>query len=147
MGKKKVLDWIFNPTCFSHPKSTDGTLSSNDPETQAFWIEHVKRSRKVAAYFGEELNQTCVNNIWIPDGYKDNPIDKMSPRVRLRDALVNVWKKNSMMRICWTQSSKLFGIGAEASRPVPMISTCPTLTRDILWTIDAGHFRNRGCIR
>ncbi|MGA9519450.1 MAG: L-rhamnose isomerase [Trichococcus sp.] len=141
-AKEKGLGLDFNPTCFSHPKSTDGTLSSNDPETQAFWIEHVKRSRKVAAYFGEELNQTCVNNIWIPDGYKDNPIDKMSPRVRLRDALDQCLKeKFDDAHMLDAVEGKLFGIGAESfTTGSNDFYLSYALTRDILWTIDAGHF-------
>ena len=141
-AKEKGLGLDFNPTCFSHPKSTDGTLSSNDPETQAFWIEHVKRSRKVAAYFGEELNQTCVNNIWIPDGYKDNPIDKMSPRVRLRDALDQcLEEKFDDAYMLDAVEGKLFGIGAESfTTGSNDFYLSYALTRDILWTIDAGHF-------
>ena len=141
-AKEKGFGLDFNPTCFSHPKSTDGTLSSNDPETQAFWIEHVKRSRKVAAYFGEELNQTCVNNIWIPDGYKDNPIDKMSPRVRLRDALDQcLEEKFDDAYMLDAVEGKLFGIGAESfTTGSNDFYLSYALTRDILWTIDAGHF-------
>nr|WP_321292286.1 L-rhamnose isomerase [uncultured Trichococcus sp.] len=141
-AKEKGLGLDFNPTCFSHPKSTDGTLSSNDLETQAFWIEHVKRSRKVAAYFGEELNQTCVNNIWIPDGYKDNPIDKMSPRVRLRDALDQcLEEKFDDAHMLDAVEGKLFGIGAESfTTGSNDFYLSYALTRDILWTIDAGHF-------
>ena len=141
-AKEKGLGLDFNPTCFSHPKSIDGTLSSNDPETQAFWIEHVKRSRKVAAYFGEELNQTCVNNIWIPDGYKDNPIDKMSPRVRLRDALDQcLEEKFDDAYMLDAVEGKLFGIGAESfTTGSNDFYLSYALTRDILWTIDAGHF-------
>ena len=141
-AKEKGLGLDFNPTCFSHPKSTDGTLSSNDPETQAFWIEHVKRSRKVAAYFGEELNQACVNNIWIPDGYKDNPIDKMSPRVRLRDALDQcLEEKFDDAHMLDAVEGKLFGIGAESfTTGSNDFYLSYALTRDILWTIDAGHF-------
>ena len=141
-AKEKGLGLDFNPTCFSHPKSTDGTLSSNDPETQAFWIEHVKHSRKVAAYFGEELNQTCVNNIWIPDGYKDNPIDKMSPRVRLRDALDQcLEEKFDDAHMLDAVEGKLFGIGAESfTTGSNDFYLSYALTRDILWTIDAGHF-------
>ena len=141
-AKEKGFGLDFNPTCFSHPKSIDGTLSSNDPETQAFWIEHVKRSRKVAAYFGEELNQTCVNNIWIPDGYKDNPIDKMSPRVRLRDALDQcLEEKFDDAHMLDAVEGKLFGIGAESfTTGSNDFYLSYALTRDILWTIDAGHF-------
>ena len=83
-AKEQGLGLDFNPTFFSHPMFKDGfTLSSPDKEVRDFWIEHAKRSRKIAEYFGSELGQVCVNNFWIPDGYKDNPIDRYSPRKRL----------------------------------------------------------------
>ena len=141
-AKENGLGLDFNPTCFSHPKSTDGTLSSNDPETQAFWIEHVKRSRKVAAYFGEELNQTVVNNIGIQDGYKEKKKKKMSPRVRLRDALDQcLEEKFDDAHMLDAVEGKLFGIGAESfTTGSNDFYLSYALTRDILWTIDAGHF-------
>ncbi len=83
------LDWAkqnhhgldFNPTCFSHPKAASGfTLASYDEGIRNFWIEHCIASRKIGAYFGRELGNTCVTNIWIPDGYKDTPVDRLTPR-------------------------------------------------------------------
>lgn len=76
-AKEQQLGLDFNPTFFSHPMYKDGfTLASSDKEVRDFWIEHGKRSRKIAEYFGKETGQVCVNNFWVPDGYKDNPIDR-----------------------------------------------------------------------
>ena len=87
-AKDNGIGLDFNPTYFSHPKSSDGlTLSHPDAGIRAFWVEHGKRSRKVGEYFGKETGKTCVTNLWIPDGFKDNPIDKMAPRERLAAAL------------------------------------------------------------
>ena len=84
-AKKNGLGLDFNPTIFSHPKAADGlTLSNPDKEIRDFWIRHCKASRKIGEYFGRELGQTCLTNIWIPDGYKDVPSDRMGPRKRLK---------------------------------------------------------------
>ena len=84
-AKENGLGLDFNPTIFSHPKSADGlTLSHPDKEIRDFWIRHAIASRKIGEYFGKELGQTCLTNIWIPDGYKDIPSDRLGPRRRLK---------------------------------------------------------------
>jgi L-rhamnose isomerase len=115
-AKEQGLGLDFNPTCFSHEKSKDGfTLSHPDPEIRRFWIEHCKASRQIGAYFGEQLGQTCVTNVWIPDGFKDIPVDRMAPRQRLKDALDEVFAEplNPMHNLDAVES-KLFGLGSEA---------------------------------
>jgi len=115
-AREQGLGLDFNPTCFSHDMSKDGlTLSHPDPKVRDFWIEHCKRSRKIGAYFGEQLGQTCVTNVWVPDGYKDTPADRMTPRQRLKDALDEVFAepldpKHHLDAV----ESKLFGLGSEA---------------------------------
>ncbi|GAB6931293.1 L-rhamnose isomerase [Paenibacillus sp. JCM 10914] len=115
-AKEQGVGLDFNPTCFSHDKSKDGfTLSHSDPQIRQFWIDHCKASRRIGAYFGEQLGQTCVTNIWVPDGYKDNPIDRMAPRQRLKDALDEIFAEEINPK--WNLDaveSKLFGIGSEA---------------------------------
>ena len=121
---QKWVDWAkdqglgldFNPTCFSHEKSKDGfTLSHPDPEIRRFWIDHCKASRRIGAYFGEQLGQTCVTNVWVPDGFKDTPVDRMGPRRRLKDALDEVFAEplNPQHNLDAIES-KLFGLGSEA---------------------------------
>lgn len=142
-AKEQDLGMDFNPTFFSHPMYKDGfTLASPDKEVRDFWIEHGKRSRKIAEYFGKELGQVCVNNFWVPDGYKDNPIDRYTPRERLMESLDEIFaeeldKKYTLDAV----ESKLFGIGAEAytvgSHEFYMGYG---LTRNKLICMDAGHF-------
>ncbi|MGX7199775.1 L-rhamnose isomerase [Enterococcus nangangensis] len=142
-AKEQGLGLDFNPTFFSHPMFKDGfTLASPDPEVRDFWIEHGKRSRKIAAYFGKELGQVCVNNFWVPDGYKDNPIDRYTPRKRLMEALDEIFAEDLGDEYTLDAvESKLFGLGAEAytvgSHEFYMGYG---LTRDKLVCLDAGHF-------
>ncbi|WP_127592313.1 L-rhamnose isomerase [Paenibacillus lautus] len=115
-AKEQGIGLDFNPTCFSHDKSKDGfTLSHADPAIRQFWIEHCKASRRIGAYFGEQLGQTCVTNIWVPDGYKDMPVDRMAPRQRLKDSLDEIFAEEINPE--WNLDaveSKLFGLGSEA---------------------------------
>ncbi|MCV4231917.1 L-rhamnose isomerase [Virgibacillus sp. LDC1] len=115
-AKEQGIGLDFNPTCFSHDKSKDGfTLSHDDPAIRQFWIEHCKASRRIGAYFGEQLGQTCVTNIWVPDGYKDMPVDRMAPRQRLKDSLDEIFAETINPE--WNLDaveSKLFGLGSEA---------------------------------
>jgi L-rhamnose isomerase len=115
-AKEQGLSLDFNPTFFAHEKADDNlTLSHPDQGTRDFWIEHGRRSRDIAAQMGAALGSPCVNNIWVPDGYKDTPVDRMAPRQRLENSL------NAMMETSQDKThmldaveSKLFGIGVEA---------------------------------
>lgn len=106
----------FNPTCFSHPLSGDGfTLSHPDSRIRNFWIRHCKLSRKIGEYFGRSLGRKSIVNIWIPDGYKDTPVDRVSPRARLSESLDEVFSDDiSPEFMLDTLESKLFGIGSES---------------------------------
>ncbi|MEN8904421.1 MAG: L-rhamnose isomerase [Clostridiales bacterium] len=133
----------FNPTCFSHPKSDDGfTLSHPDKSIRDFWINHCKKVRKIGEYFGKETGKTCITNIWIPDGFKDNPIDRLSPRVRLKNSLDEIFKEKLNEKFTLDAvESKLFGIGSESyvvgSHEFYMGYG---LSRNKLICLDAGHF-------
>lgn len=115
-AKERELGLDFNPTIFSHPKACDGlTLSHPNKDIRDFWIRHSIASRKIGEYFGKELGQTCLTNLWIPDGYKDIPSDRLGPRARLKDSLeqiyaVDIDKKYNLDCV----ESKVFGIGAES---------------------------------
>ena len=115
-AKERGLGIDFNPTFFSHPKADDGlTLSHPDKEIRDFWIRHAKACRKIAAYIGEQLGTPCLNNIWIPDGYKDIPGDRLGPRKRLKEALDDIFSvKYDSKYIIDCVESKVFGIGVEA---------------------------------
>ncbi|MGC5771869.1 L-rhamnose isomerase [Paenibacillus pabuli] len=142
-AKEQGLGLDFNPTCFSHEKSSDGfTLSHPDPEIRKFWIDHCKAARRIGAYFGEQLGQTCVTNVWVPDGFKDNPVDRMTPRKRLKDSLDEVFaEKLDPKHHLDAVESKLFGLGSEAyvvgSHEFYMGYG---LLNGTLVCLDAGHF-------
>lgn len=115
-AKKLGIGLDFNPTCFSHPLADDGyTLSSKDEKTRKFWIEHNKRCRKIAAEMGRQLGTPSVNNIWIPDGSKDTPVDRLTHRKLLMESLDEIFKVEYPKKYLKDSiESKLFGIGSES---------------------------------
>ena len=115
-AKERGLGLDFNPTLFSHPKAANSlTLSNPDESIRHFWVEHCKRCREITEYFGKELGQISLDNIWIPDGYKDIPADRLGPRQRLKDSLDEIFaEKLDPKYICDSVESKVFGIGLES---------------------------------
>lgn len=115
-AKKNGLGLDINPTLFSHPLAANSlTLSNPDEKIRRFWIDHCKAMRKIGAYFGKELGITCMNNIWIPDGYKEIPADRLGPRQRLKESLDEIFsEKYDKKYLIDTVESKVFGIGLEA---------------------------------
>ena len=133
----------FNPTCFSHPNSADGfTLAHRDQAIREFWIEHCIASRKIGEYFGRELGSPAVTNIWIPDGYKDTPADRQSPRRLLLESLDSILTETIDPRYNLDAvEPKLFGLGSESYVVGSMeFYSAYALTRKILLTLDSGHF-------
>ncbi len=113
-AKKRSLGLDFNPTCFSHPMVKDNlTLSSPDKEVREFWIRHCIASRRIAAYFAKELGTYSVCNVWIPDGFKDVPADRLTPRLRLKESLDRIFEEK-LDGVIDCVESKVFGIGVEA---------------------------------
>ncbi|MDD3409548.1 MAG: L-rhamnose isomerase [Eubacteriales bacterium] len=113
-AKARGLGLDFNPTFFSHPMVKDGlTLSSPDEVVRAFWIRHGQACRRIAAYFARELGTHCLCNVWIPDGLKDVPADRMAPRLRLQDSLDQIFAED-LPGVIDCVESKVFGIGLEA---------------------------------
>jgi L-rhamnose isomerase len=106
----------FNPTMFSHKNAKDGlTLSSPDESVRKFWVEHCKACLKIAEYFANEMNSHCLVNIWIPDGYKDVPADRLTPRLRLKKSLDEILSvKYDKKKVIVAVESKVFGIGVES---------------------------------
>ena len=141
-AKTHKMGLDFNPTCFSHPKSSDNlTLSHPDAAIRKFWIDHCVASRKISEYFGKELGTPAMMNIWIPDGLKDLPADRLEPRKRLIAALDEILAATSGEHHRVAVEGKLFGIGAESytvgSNEFYMAYAA---TRKTLITLDAGHF-------
>jgi L-rhamnose isomerase len=133
----------FNPTYFAHPLAAEGfTLSHKDAGVRSFWVQHGIACRRIAASMGEAQGTACVNNVWIPDGYKDSPVNRLSPRVRLMESLDAVFaEKLNPESILDAVECKLFGIGSESyvvgSHEFYMGYA---ITRKKLLCLDAGHF-------
>lgn len=141
--KERGMGMDFNPTYFSHPKASDGfTLAHADSGIRRFWVEHGIACRKIAAAAGEALGSTCVTNFWIPDGYKDTPVDRKAPRERLKESLDAIFAEQLPKEFTLDAvECKLFGIGAESytvgSHEFYMGYAA---TRGKLLCLDAGHF-------
>lgn len=138
---KVALD--FNPTFFSHPMM-DGnfSLASRDEKKRKFWIEHGKRCREIGAEFGKQLGSTCIVNHWMPDGYKDVPADTAVLRKLMAESLDEMMEdKMDPGHMKDALESKLFGLGIESYTVASHeFSYGYALTRNILYTLDAGHF-------
>ncbi len=142
-AKANRLHLDFNATCFSHPKAGSGfTLSDRDPDIRAFWIEHVKRCRRIAVEMGRMQGSPCTHNLWIPDGAKDATVDSAGYRKRLRAALDEIYSvAHPSEFIADSLESKLFGIGTESfvvgSHEFYMGYA---LKHDKMLCLDMGHF-------
>ena len=115
-AKSQKLGLDFNPTFFSHPLAADGfTLAHRDSGVRKFWIDHGIACRKIGAAFGRELGTPCITNVWIPDGYKDMPVDRAGPRDRLRESLDAIFREPIDRQLQRDAvESKLFGLGSES---------------------------------
>jgi L-rhamnose isomerase len=140
-AKANHLGLDFNPTCFSHPLSEKATLSHPDAAVRKFWIDHCIASRKISEYFGKELGTPAVMNIWIPDGDKDLPADRMAPRKRLIAALDEIIAAPLGDHHKVAVEGKLFGIGTESYTVGSNdFYLAYAATRKTLLCLDAGHF-------
>jgi L-rhamnose isomerase len=145
------IDWAkanrhgldFNPSLFSHPKAASGfTLASYDKGIRRFWIEHCIACRKIGEAFGRELGSPCITNIWIPDGLKDTPVNRRTPRELLRHSLDTILaEKIDPQYNRDAVEGKLFGIGSESY----VVGSHEfylgyAITNHIILTLDTGHF-------
>ena len=142
-AKERGMGIDFNPTFFSHPMVKDGlTLSSPDEEVRKYWIKHGIACLKIAEYFAEETGIPCVMNIWIPDGYKDIPADRLSPRARFKASLDEILDTPyNKEKVYVTLESKVFGIGVE-SYTVGSAEFCLSYSdyKGITPLMDNGHY-------
>jgi L-rhamnose isomerase len=145
------IDWAktnkhgidFNPTCFSHPMADSGfTLASYDESVRNFWIEHCIVCRQIGAHIGRELGNPCVTNIWIPDGLKDTPVDRKTPRLLLKESLDKILaaEVDTQYNLDAVEC-KLFGLGSESY----VVGSHEfylgyALANDLLLCLDSGHF-------
>ena len=141
-ARARGLGLDFNPTLFSHPKSEQNfTLSHPDRAIRRFWIDHCIASRRISEHMGQELNSAAIMNIWIPDGYKDQPVDRLGPRQRLLGALDEIMGAVDGRHHKVAVEGKLFGIGAESyTTGSHEFYLGYAATRKTLLCLDAGHF-------
>ena len=142
-AKQEGIGLDFNPTFFSHPKAADTlTLAHPDKAIRDFWIEHGKRSRKVAEYFGRELGITALNNVWVPDGLKDVPADRIGMRERLKDSLDQIFaEKIDRKYMADAVEGKVFGIGVESfTVGSHEFYTNYAAHHDMICLLDTGHY-------
>lgn len=142
-AKKHGVGIDFNPTYFSHSMVKDGlTLTSPDETVRKFWIDHGKCCLKIAEYFARETGVPCVMNIWIGDGFKDVPADRLSPRLRYKDSIeqiLSVGYDKNLVKVC--VESKVFGIGVESyTAGSSEFALLFAATHGIVPLMDNGHY-------
>ena len=141
-AKARGIGLDFNPTYFSHPLAAEGTLTNPNEEIRAFWIRHGIASLRIAEYFARETGFPCLMNIWIPDGMKDVPADRMGPRMRYMDSLDQILGcgyDKSLVNV--TLESKVFGIGVESyTAGSAEFALSYSTTRGIVPLMDNGHY-------
>jgi L-rhamnose isomerase len=142
-AKDRNIGLDFNATPFSHPMAASGmTLSSPDRSIRDYWVRHCKATRKIAACMGERQGSPCLHDIWVPDGLKDVPADRLGPRERLRDALDEIYSvKYPKEHIIDVVESKFFGIGLESyTAGSSEFYIAYAASRGIYVLLDNGHY-------
>lgn len=142
-SRERQVDLDFNPSYFAHEKASDGfTLAHSDDGIRQFWIEHGIACRKIAAAMGNAQGNACINNFWVPDGYKDSPASRLAPRQRLAESLDEVFQEQFSPQLTLDSvECKLFGIGSESY----VVGSHEfylgyAISRGKVLCLDAGHF-------
>ena len=142
-ANERGLGLDFNPTFFSHPMVKDGlTLSSPDDEVRAFWVKHGIASLRIGEYFAKRTGKKCLINFWMPDGLKEIPADRYSPRARMADSLDKILAAGYDKELVdISLESKVFGIGVE-SYTVGSAEFCLaySASRGLVPLMDNGHY-------
>lgn len=142
-AKANKLGLDFNGSFFSHPKANSGfTLTSKDETIRKFWVGHGIASRKIGEYIGRKLGTPCVTNVWIPDGYKDTPVDRKTPRELLKKSLNEIFAQpiDKQFNVDAVES-KLFGIGLESYTAGSSEFYTGYAAKNNIWLcLDSGHF-------
>ena len=146
-ANERGLGIDFNPTFFSSPMMKDGlSLSSPDEEVRQYWVRHGKACRKIAQYIAEKTNSYVLNNIWIPDGFKDVPADRLGPRLRLKKSLDEILEEK-YDRVIDAVESKVFGIGVESyTVGSNEFYQNYAASRGICCLLDNGHYHPTECV-
>ncbi|MGF7017080.1 L-rhamnose isomerase [Lachnospiraceae bacterium PF1-21] len=141
-AKERNMGLDFNPTFFSHPLASEYTLTHPNEEIRQFWIRHGQACIRISQYFAEQTDTPCLMNIWIPDGLKDVPADRMGPRSRYKDSLdqiLSIDYDKSKVLVC--VESKVFGIGMESYTAGSAEFTMNyVMKNDLVPLMDNGHY-------
>ena len=143
-AKARRIGLDFNPTYFAHPLAASGlTLSHPDKEVRRFWIAHARASRRIAQHFAQELGKPSVVNHWVPDGAKDSPADRWTPRERLMESYDAIFKDRSVnpQHCIDALEGKLFGLGSEEYVVGSQeFYTSYALIKGLVPCLDLGHY-------
>lgn len=142
-AKQVGIGMDFNPSCFGHPKAASGfTIASRDKGIRQFWIDHCIATREIAEQIGKQLGSACVNNVWVPDGYKDTPVDRKTPREILAKSLDEIFAtKKDKKHLLDAVEGKLFGVGTESyTVGSHEFYLGYAIKNDVLVCLDAGHY-------
>ncbi len=141
-AKERGLGIDFNPTFFSHPLAKGLTLSNPDENIRNFWIRHGIACLRISEYFARELGTPCLMNIWIPDGMKDVPADRLTPRALFKDSLDKILGAGYDKNLVYVSlESKVFGIGYESYTVGSSEFTINYAAQNgILSLMDNGHY-------
>ena len=143
-AKERGMGIDFNPTFFSHPMVKNGlTLTSPDEEVRKFWVNHGKACIRISEYFAKETGIPCVMNIWIGDGFKDVPADRMGPRMRYKQSIEEILSEpfdKNLVKPC--VESKVFGIGVESytAGSAEFTLSFAAMHDGVLPLMDNGHY-------
>jgi len=115
-ARQRKIGLDFNPTFFAHEMAADGfTLAHPEESIRQFWVDHGIVSRRIGAAMGEAVGTPCITNVWVPDGFKDTPVDRRGPRERLAESLDRVFAEPLDPRFNLDAvECKLFGLGSES---------------------------------
>ncbi|MDR1292992.1 MAG: L-rhamnose isomerase [Clostridiales Family XIII bacterium] len=141
-AKDRGLGLDFNPTYFSHEKARQYTMASTDPAIRDFWVDHSKACVRISQYFADSLDTHCLLNVWIPDGSKDIPADRMGPRERFAESMDRmIAEPHDKDKVYISIESKVFGIGLESyTVGSAEFGLCYAASRGILPLMDNGHY-------
>ena len=115
-AKKLGIGLDYHPTFFAHPQMAGGfSLASPDKSVRDYWVKVGQGAREIAAAFGRELGTPSWNNLWIPDGMKDLPANRLRYREYLKESLDQIYAKPyEAGELIDVVESKLFGIDVES---------------------------------
>ena len=140
-AKARGMGLDFNPTFFAHPKASGLTLTSPDEDIRSFWVRHGQACVKISEYFARETGVPCVMNVWIPDGFKEIPADRMGPRRRYMQSLDEILSVKESSDVYVTLESKVFGIGLEScTAGSGEFCLGYSISRGIVPLMDNGHY-------